>query len=211
MGHNRKEFKDLLVNTAMEGVTESYRRQNQPVKLNKDFHILKGVSYKSGITATMMVDKKSKGTWRKDPDVVEDKPSGPKVPTTLAQQMMDEKATKKTSASASTTTAAVSIDAGTAKKKGGTKKDASIKKGFLGSATDKKQPAPASAPAAKEELKTISTKRRKRKTLVLQIPPIPWSQHMRWWRGASSTWVSSSSPTRTDLSRRTRAVPAPKS
>lgn len=64
MGNARKEFKDLLVRTAMEGVTESYKRQNSPVKLSSEFHVLKGVSYKTGITTAMMVDKKSKETWK---------------------------------------------------------------------------------------------------------------------------------------------------
>ena len=60
MASARKEFKDLLVRTAMEGVAESYKRQNTPLKLSTDYHILKGVTYKSGITTAMMVDKKAK-------------------------------------------------------------------------------------------------------------------------------------------------------
>ena len=35
-------FRDLLVRTAMEGVEESYRRQNQNVTLINDYHVLKG-------------------------------------------------------------------------------------------------------------------------------------------------------------------------
>ena len=66
MANARKEFKDYLVRTAMEGVSESYKRQKAPVKLSTDYHILKGVSYKSGITTAMMVDKKSKETWKEE-------------------------------------------------------------------------------------------------------------------------------------------------
>ncbi len=175
MGHSRKEFKDLLVNTAMEGVTESYRRQNQPVKLNRDFHILKGVSYKSGITATMMVDKKSKDTWGKDPDArVEELPRAPKGPTGLAQQMMGEKSTKQTPPPAPTSSAATTA----AKKKGGAKRDPSIKKGFLGAAPHKAQETttatpptpPEPAPAAEEGIKAVSTTMKTAKGAETNVP-----------------------------------------
>jgi len=63
MAKTRKAFQNLLVQTAMEGVEEAYKRQNQPTKLSKDFHIIKGVSYKSGVISTMMVDKSSKDSW----------------------------------------------------------------------------------------------------------------------------------------------------
>jgi hypothetical protein len=53
----RKAFQNLLVQTAMEGVEESYKRQKLPTTLLKDFHVLKGVNYKSGVIGTMLVDK----------------------------------------------------------------------------------------------------------------------------------------------------------
>ena len=157
MGYQRKEFKDLLVNTSMEGVTESYRRQNAPVKLDKNFHILKGVSYKSGITATMMVDKKSKATWKGDPDAekigggnrVEELPPGP-GPKALADKLVggDVQKQKLNPPAPPTTTAT------------GTKKDPSIKKGFLGGKSPQ-APAPTPAPAptapAKPDLTVVST------------------------------------------------------
>ena len=37
-----REFKDLIVHTAMEGVEEAYKRQGQKVKVDKEFHTLKG-------------------------------------------------------------------------------------------------------------------------------------------------------------------------
>ena len=63
MAKTRKAFQNLLVQTAMEGVEEAYKRQNQTCKLSKDFHIIKGVSYKTGVISTMMVDKAHKDSW----------------------------------------------------------------------------------------------------------------------------------------------------
>jgi hypothetical protein len=44
----------------MEGVEESYRRQRQTVTLDKEYHVLKGVLYKSGTPPTMLIDVQSK-------------------------------------------------------------------------------------------------------------------------------------------------------
>ena len=60
----RKQFQSMLVQTAIDGVESAYAKQNQPTTLLKsNFHILKGVSYKSGIISAMMVDKKDKEAW----------------------------------------------------------------------------------------------------------------------------------------------------
>ena len=59
----RKKFRDLLVQTAIEGVEESFRRQKQDTKVSKEFHVLKGVSYKSGQVPAMLVDISSKKHW----------------------------------------------------------------------------------------------------------------------------------------------------
>ena len=45
---DRRQFRDLLVQTAIEGVEEGFRRQGQGSKVCKEFHILKGVTYKVG-------------------------------------------------------------------------------------------------------------------------------------------------------------------
>ena len=65
MSKARKAFQNLLVQTAIEGVEESYKRQKLVTKVSKDFHVLKGVSYKSGIIGTMLVDKTHKANWDK--------------------------------------------------------------------------------------------------------------------------------------------------
>lgn len=65
MASQRKAFQGLLVQTAMEGVEEAYKRQKLPTKLSKDFHVLKGVTYKSGVIGTMLVDKQAKEDWEK--------------------------------------------------------------------------------------------------------------------------------------------------
>jgi len=74
-GTVNKAFRDLLVRTAMEGVEESYRRQNQNVTLINDYHVLKGVSYKSGQPPAMMIDKGSKQNWKDDVGSADTAPS----------------------------------------------------------------------------------------------------------------------------------------
>jgi len=60
-GHSR--FRDLLVHSAMDGIEEGYRRQKLEVKLNRDYHMLKGVSYKTGIIPAMMIDITARNSW----------------------------------------------------------------------------------------------------------------------------------------------------
>ena len=51
-----KEFKDLLVQTAIEGIVETMRRQRQEAKIKPTFHIVKGLKYKQGVVPSMLVD-----------------------------------------------------------------------------------------------------------------------------------------------------------
>jgi hypothetical protein len=66
LAKGRQAFQNLLVQTAIEGVEEGFKRQNAPTKLLKDYHVLKNVAYKSGVISTMMVDKASKNSWKTD-------------------------------------------------------------------------------------------------------------------------------------------------
>lgn len=58
-----KQFRDLLVSTAISGLEEAYRRQRLQVTVQKEFHVLKGVSYKSGQIPTMLIDISGKNKW----------------------------------------------------------------------------------------------------------------------------------------------------
>ncbi len=57
------EFKKLIVNTAMEGVEEFFKRNRQKVQLDRDFHVVKGIQYKEGAIPTMLIATASKDTW----------------------------------------------------------------------------------------------------------------------------------------------------
>ena len=63
LSKQRTQFQNLLVQTAIEGVEEGFKRQNAPTIILKDYHVIKNVSYKSGVISTMMVDKASKNSW----------------------------------------------------------------------------------------------------------------------------------------------------
>lgn len=63
IGERNKDFMDLLVTTAMDGIEEAYKRQEQKVKLDREFHIVKGVSYKQGLVPTMMIALANKDAW----------------------------------------------------------------------------------------------------------------------------------------------------
>jgi hypothetical protein len=47
----------------MEGVEEYYKRVNQKQQLERDFHIVKGISYKEGAIPTMMIATANKDNW----------------------------------------------------------------------------------------------------------------------------------------------------
>ena len=59
------QFRDLLVHSAMEGIEAGYRKQSLEVKLNKEYHVVKGIQYKAGQVPAMMIDSSSKNKWDK--------------------------------------------------------------------------------------------------------------------------------------------------
>jgi hypothetical protein len=63
LGELNAEFKKLLVSTAMEGVDEFYKRTSQKVQIDRDFHVVKGISYKEGKIPTMLIATASKNAW----------------------------------------------------------------------------------------------------------------------------------------------------
>jgi dynein assembly factor 2 len=63
LAKSSKQFRDLLVHTGMEGVEQLFARQKQKVKLQREFHVLVGTSYKQGAIPTMMIDISSKKQW----------------------------------------------------------------------------------------------------------------------------------------------------
>lgn len=58
------QFKSLLVNTAIDGVEEAFKRQGMKVTLDREYHIVKGVSYKEGRVPTMLVAVSAKENWK---------------------------------------------------------------------------------------------------------------------------------------------------
>ena len=77
-----KEFKELIVHTGMDGIEDAFKRQGQNVKLDKNFHTLKGVTYKQGQIPTMMLDTGSKDKWAdKDADPLPTPPASTTAPT----------------------------------------------------------------------------------------------------------------------------------
>jgi hypothetical protein len=48
------------VNTATKGVDEFYKRTSQKVQIDQGFHVVKGISYKEGPIATMLISTASK-------------------------------------------------------------------------------------------------------------------------------------------------------
>ena len=68
MEANRR-FQESLVMTAIEGIEEAYRRQKQSTLIAKEYHVLKGVTYKSGQISTMLVDSAAKRQQWNDKDI----------------------------------------------------------------------------------------------------------------------------------------------
>lgn len=66
LGNINTAFRNMLINTAMDGVEESYKRQGHKVNLDRSFHIVKGLSYKEGKVPTMLVATTSKEAWKGD-------------------------------------------------------------------------------------------------------------------------------------------------
>jgi hypothetical protein len=120
-----KQFRDLLVSTAISGIEEAFRRQRQEVTLSKEFHVLKGIAYKSGQIPTMLIDLAGKSKWNEPAAEVQDQTPAPNSTQQKQQPQSQDKSTK-------TTAAAVAAPAPVA----------AIQKGFLN------KPAKASAPTA---------------------------------------------------------------
>ncbi len=50
-----RPFRDLLVSTAIDVVEQSYKKNAQPTKLSRTYHVLLGVKYKTGPPQALMV------------------------------------------------------------------------------------------------------------------------------------------------------------
>lgn len=141
LSSERKKFRDLLVQTAIEGVEEAFRRQKQETKVCKEFHVLKGVSYKSGQVPAMLVDISSKKHWNDEGDggagvggAVKNVPTGAKA----AAKQEEPKA--KVSAPV---------------------RDPAIKKGFLNAAASSSKAATAALPPSPQP----------NKSMIQELPP----------------------------------------
>ena len=71
LSKNHVRFRDLLVHSAMEGIEAGYKKQNIEVKLNKEYHVVKGIQYKQGQVPAMMIDSGSKDNWEKKTNEVD--------------------------------------------------------------------------------------------------------------------------------------------
>ena len=85
-GSRSKEFKNLLVTTAMEGVEQSYKNQGYSISLDRDFRVVKGVKYKQGAVPTMMIATANKETWK----AKESTSSAPSTATAPAQSTVKQ-------------------------------------------------------------------------------------------------------------------------
>jgi len=165
------KFKNLLVQTAIDGIEEAYRKQKQDVKLNKDFRILKGIGYKSGKIPTLLVDKASKEKWN-DTGISSTSKDIDNNTAKKDEVKKDEVASKAPSkvapapAPATTTQAPVAAPAPAAKSKDVISQPA-IKKGFLNSSSK-----PSSPPknSLVREVSPDEVDQIKSKTIVNKVP-----------------------------------------
>jgi len=156
----RKEFRDLLVSTAMEGIEEAFKRQGRPTSLSKEFHILKGVSYKSGQIPAMMVDVSSKLRWKGEPEA--DEPAvaaggarNPPAPTPAPAAAPAATAAKETKEPAIKKGFLNKDSDGTAKAKPGLIQEVGV--GHTSAKTPVATPAVAPAPASRTLASTTTT------------------------------------------------------
>lgn len=74
MSQQHKQFRDILVQTAISGIEEAFRRQqHREVTVRKDFRVLKGVVYKSGQVPSMLIDIAGKKKWDGEKNISDDK------------------------------------------------------------------------------------------------------------------------------------------
>ena len=125
MEANRR-FQESLVMTAIEGIEEAYRRQKQETKVAKEYHVLKGVTYKSGQISTMLVDSAAKKQQWNDKDVQA------KMQGSLSTASSTAVNTNQPNGSRSTVTSSSSITSGSTKPK--VVAEPAIKRGFLNNA-----------------------------------------------------------------------------
>jgi len=60
MGSRAVQFHNLLVDTAREGVTNGFKRMKDDVIIDAQYHVIKGVQYKNGEPAVMILGKAKK-------------------------------------------------------------------------------------------------------------------------------------------------------
>ena len=60
MGSRAVQFRNLLVDTAREGVTNGFKRMKDDVIIDAQYHVIKGVQYKNGEPAVMILGKAKK-------------------------------------------------------------------------------------------------------------------------------------------------------
>lgn len=136
IGQRSKQFKDLLVQTAMDGVEAGYERQRLTTKLDrKNYHILKGITYKSGPQIpTMMIDAVNKEQqWSAAA-------TGSKAATSAAPPVAPQSSKSGNTAPPQPPVPAAEKEAKPASKKGTAAP--AIKKGFLDKAIKKESAVP---------------------------------------------------------------------
>jgi hypothetical protein len=145
-GRGNKRFRDLLVRTGMDGVQQAYRLQQQDVSLSEDFHVLKGVVYKSGQVPTMLIDKALREEKWNSGSAAESAPAAPAAKEAPAQPSAE--AEQEAEGAEAPRDPAPSISANKPAQHnttvtGGAPRggEPAIKKGFLGGGNARKQPA----------------------------------------------------------------------
>ena len=91
-------FKDLVVETARETCVRGFKNVKDDIEVDVKYHVLKGVTYKSGEVVTMIISKeKSKGKWeekkKEDKKPVEENKAGPSKEQALKKGFMTAKKT----------------------------------------------------------------------------------------------------------------------
>jgi hypothetical protein len=111
LSNRSKQFRDLLVSTALSGIDEAFRRQRQEVALSKEFHVLKGVTYKSGQIPSMLLDLAGKSKWSSD-QPTEEPPQGLPLAPKTSPAVIEKAISEPLKASASAPAAVPAIQKG---------------------------------------------------------------------------------------------------
>lgn len=83
LGSMNTNFRNMLVTTAMDGVEEAYKRQGHKVTLDRQFHVVKGISYKEGAVPTMMVAVSSLENWNQNNNNNNNSSTAPKATSSV--------------------------------------------------------------------------------------------------------------------------------